>query len=150
MSRYLIIKTLKFKRPQQQHTCFVFFTDQTIWPQHFFPLFLSKMVVGMQGLVKKESKLNMKWEKWSIHFTGFKGLGRVHILFLTEYKQTFLQNFFCKVVCFASHKEGRLTIIGNKLKNKVWTDNCKFLPKEAIMITLGNKINNSNGPTEAP
>lgn len=32
-----------------------FFTDQTIWPQHFFPLFLSRMVVGMQGLVKREN-----------------------------------------------------------------------------------------------
>jgi len=125
VSSYSIIKTLKFERPQERHTCFVFFTDQTI-----FPLFLSKMVVGMQCLVKKESKLNMTWEKWSIHFTGFKGLGRVHILFLTEYKQKHFCNFFfCKVVCFASHKEGRFNNHWKQVKkNKVWTDNCKFLP----------------------
>lgn len=49
-------------------------------------LFLSKMVVGMQGLVKKEGKLNEENEVYEVRekkytFYRIKGLGRVHILF---------------------------------------------------------------------
>jgi len=47
-------------------------------------------------------------------------------------------------------KRGVLTIIGNKLKKTKFELTIASFYLEAIMITLGNKINNSNGPAEAP